>query len=637
MKNITLYFHHIKQLIGLMFMLSLVACNELPDDSSSSQLIVQVNALETTQAEESFPAEVDRIAVDVVNEQGAIISSDSAAGNSATFNLSVPSNTALSIDAYAFSGDELLYKGSSDFSAAPNTEISVDIILASQVSVSVPLETQAVLDSGAIELSKLVTINGLSDQRLIFAVNGIEGGSETFGFVSDSGSYTPPPNLLEELQVELSATPVAAPSFGESIQVVVSPTAIDLDWFTDPYFRDCVANQELSLVAELTTLSCTTVSKVGISSLQGLAKLTALKELDVSNQSITKIPALDNLTLLSTLSLRGNLLGNIEGLATLTSLQILDLSDNPGLTSIDETKPLDPLTPLAGLRKLTSLDLSCVFGMGEDSVNILREKLPLKPKVIFRCYYLYPETIRILASETLASDQVLFGNLNYSGFIYSVNDIAGGDDKVGRISENGVYTPPPHILNNLLVKLSASPIEAPSFKAEVKVNIAPTPINLIWFTDSVLRDCVARHTTKLNLVAELTDINCVENGVKSLNGLEHLTALQVADFRYNNISVIPPLGALTLLTELDLRENSLGDINELANLSALLTLDLSWNPGFNSIDKTDPLDPLIPLASLINLQFLGLPCIYFNDASISWLQKELPKTTIEVFNCAIIN
>ena len=492
----------IQLVICALAILSLFACNEPgPVDSNKHYLAVEVKALEATSAEESFPDEIDRISVEVINDQEEVVASSSTSDSSASFNLSVPRDTHLSILAYAYSGEELLYRGIDNLAPiTSNSQTTIEITLESQVTVFVPAGSQTVTDSKTIELKGLIGVRGLNDPSLAYAVNAIEGGNETFGRVSTSGTYTPPPHLLETLKVQLSATPIAAPSFAEIIEVVVQPTPIGLHWFTDEGLRDCVIQQEVELVVALTTLDCSSQRRdLYIYSMQGLQYLTALKELDISDQFIESIPPLGSLTLLSKLTLSLNLLGDIKGLESLPSLQNLNLSSNPGFHSIDSDNPLDPLIPLAGLTSLKTLDLSCVFNMTENSVSALREKLP-NTKIIFECSY--PEITSIQTKEIFDNKTFDFDNflsttvldyitnklkllsneketvsidLNYSGILYSVDGIVGGNNKTGEISDTGLYSPPLDN-NNQIVTLSASPVEAPTFKAELNIEVEAQPI-----------------------------------------------------------------------------------------------------------------------------------------------------------------
>ena len=482
--------------------LSLFACNEpSPVDSNKQYLAVEVKALEATSVEESFPDEIDKISVEVVNEQKGVIASSSVLGNSASFSLSVPRNIPLSIIAYAYSGDELLYRGQDNLGPiSSNSPTTVEITLESQVTVFVPAGSQTVTDSGIIELSQIIGVQGLDNPSLVYAVNGITGGNETLGRVSALGTYTPPPHLLETLQVQLSATPIAAPSFAEVIEVVIQPSPIDLDWFTDEGLKDCVIQREVEFVAALTSLDCSFQrGDLYIYSIQGLGNLTALQELNISGQYIESIPPLGSLKLLNKLTLSLNHLGDIEGLKSLSSLQILDLSWNPGFTSLDSGNPLDPLIPLAGLTSLKTLDLSCVFNMAESSVSALREKLPNTEEILFECSYSYAKTIPIQTNEIFDFDNFLSTTVlnditnklkllsngkeiaapidsNYSGIIYSVNEIVGGSKQVGIISDAGLYSPP-LVNSNQIVTLSASPVEAPTFKAELNIEVRPIIID----------------------------------------------------------------------------------------------------------------------------------------------------------------
>ena len=486
----------IQLFIYVLATLSLFACNEpSPGNSNKQYLVVEIKALETTLEEESFPDEIDKISVQVIgviNDQEEEVASSSVLGNSASFNLSVPRGIPLSIIAYAYSGDELLYRGEDELDPiTSNSQTTVEITLESQVTVtlSAPSGPYTITDSEKIVLGDPVGVHGLTDDRLTYAVNDIEGGNETFGRVSTSGTYTPPPHLLEKLQVQLSVTPIAAPSFAEIIEVVIEPTLIDPGWFTDDGLRSCVNQQEVSLVAALSTLDCSFhATEINISSIQGVEKLTALKELNISDQLIESIPPLGSLKLLDRLTLSLNHLGDIKGLESLISLQSLDLSWNPSFHSLDSENPLDPVIPLADLTSLNTLDLSCVFNMTENSVNALRKKLP-NAEILFECLYLYPDTILIQAEtfdfEDFLSTTALNDiknklkllpdgiktapiDINYSGIIYSVDGIVGGNNKIGVISDAGLYYPPLDS-NSQIVTLSASLVETPTFRAELKV------------------------------------------------------------------------------------------------------------------------------------------------------------------------
>ena len=496
----------IQLFIYVLATLSLFACNEpSPGNSNKQYLVVEIKALETTLEEESFPDEIDKISVQVIgviNDQEEEVASSSVLGNSASFNLSVPRGIPLSIIAYAYSGDELLYRGEDELDPiTSNSQTTVEITLESQVTVtlSAPSGPYTITDSEKIVLGDPVGVHGLNDDRLAYAVNGIEGGNETFGLVSTSGTYTPPPHLLEKLQVQLSVTPIAAPSFAEIIEVVIEPTLIDPGWFTDDGLRSCVNQQEVSLVAALSTLDCSFhATEINISSIQGVEKLTALKELNISDQFIESIPPLGSLKLLDRLTLSLNHLGDIKGLESLISLQSLDLSWNPSFHSLDSENPLDLLIPLVDLK---SLDLSCVFNMAESSVSALRKKRP-NTKIIFKCLYLYPKTLAIQTNQIFDFDNFISTTvLNYitnklklssggnelaapiypdsSSIIYSVDGVVGGNKQVGTIPNTGKNTGiffPPLVNNNKIVTLSASPVEAPTFKTELNIEVEAQPI-----------------------------------------------------------------------------------------------------------------------------------------------------------------
>lgn len=128
-------------------------------------------------------------------------------------------------------------------------------------------------------------------------------------------------------------------------------------------------------MVELTILNCPSPSgnDFPITFLVGLEKLTSLEVIGLSRHKINTIPALSSLNLLRDLNLSCNSLGNIEELVNLTSLLFLD----PPLSSIDQSKPLDPLIPLANLKELQALDLSCI-DMSETLLKPCVKQLPIQ-------------------------------------------------------------------------------------------------------------------------------------------------------------------------------------------------------------------------------------------------------------------
>ena len=81
--------------------------------------------------------------------------------------------------------------------------------------------------------------------------------------------------------------------------------------------------------------------------------------------------------------------------------------------------------------------------------------------------------LKLISSEEEKAAPIDF---NYSGIIYSVNGIVGGSKQVGMISDAGLYSPP-LVNSNQIVTLSASPVEAPTFKAELNIEVRPIIID----------------------------------------------------------------------------------------------------------------------------------------------------------------
>lgn len=362
-------------LICATFFLS--GCEEA-NEQSSPKLLVHVSGLETRSDFGEIPAEVDFIKIQVLSDQGQLVASRSVADTEASFRMQTPDGIPLIIHAYAYSGDEQLYYGELSVEPlSPGSEKNVSITLLSEISVIVPSSTLVLQANAPLELSQLIQVEGLVDTSMNYAVNGIEGGDDNIGLVTNTGLYTPPRHILEDLHVRISVTPTAAPSFGELIDVTISPSVINFDLFKDAALKACVEAQGPSLVAELKELNCPSSfgNNFPITSLVGLEALTALETINVSQHRINTIPDLGSLALLRDLNLSSNSLGNIEELAELTSLLFLDLSGNPYFTSVDQSNPLDPLIPLANLEQLLTLDLSCI-DISEAPIDALRKVLP---------------------------------------------------------------------------------------------------------------------------------------------------------------------------------------------------------------------------------------------------------------------
>lgn len=122
--------------------------------------------------------------------------------------------------------------------------------------------------------------------------------------------------------------------------------------------------------------------------------------------------------------------------------------------------------------------------------------------------------------------------------------------------------------------------------------------------DNGLKSCIEVATIgkSFKYAGQLSSINCRNNFISSLKGLEAFSGLQELYLFGNQITDISPLAGLTELRVLGLGNNSITDHQPLANLTRLQVLGLS----------NTKLKNLVPLTKLTNMQtllisFNGLP------------------------------
>ena len=84
--------------------------------------------------------------------------------------------------------------------------------------------------------------------------------------------------------------------------------------------------------------------------------------------------------------------------------------------------------------------------------------------------------IQILVGEGNATDvKVAIDGLVNKAVNWYVNDIPRGNAVLGTVSVDGLYTPPASVPANSVVRIKAVSAAAPSFAAEVTVNLIPEP------------------------------------------------------------------------------------------------------------------------------------------------------------------
>ncbi len=164
--------------------------------------------------------------------------------------------------------------------------------------------------------------------------------------------------------------------------------------------------------------------------------------------------------------------------------------------------------------------------------------------------------------------------------------------------------------------------DTPTPDAAVQVDSGPTSVQ---FADPALESCVR---TQLGLptgdlqnehLADLTFLECTDQGITQLAGLEHATNLVYLSLFENDITDISALAPMTQLQELQLSNNNIPDITALAGLTALRRLGLSRNS----------ISDITALASAVELRYLNLDENVITDISILGGLTELTWVTLE--------
>ncbi|VAW94488.1 hypothetical protein MNBD_GAMMA23-2276 [hydrothermal vent metagenome] len=134
-------------------------------------------------------------------------------------------------------------------------------------------------------------------------------------------------------------------------------------------------------------------------------------------------------------------------------------------------------------------------------------------------------------------------------------------------------------------------------ESSASAEVTATPVDILLsslsFTDTALSACV--NASGATYVRELVSLNCSEQGIVSLVGIENLTSLTSLSLSYNSISDVTPLAGMTRLTNLSLYNNNISDVTPLAGMTRLTSLTLYSN----SISDVTPLAGLTSLTALL--------------------------------------
>ena len=140
--------------------------------------------------------------------------------------------------------------------------------------------------------------------------------------------------------------------------------------------------------------------------------------------------------------------------------------------------------------------------------------------------------------------------------------------------------------------------------------------------DEGLWSCLNAHHVDFIALAAMKELSCFGEGIKSLQGLEAATGLEVLELGRNDLQDVSTLSGLTKLRQLGLAGNNLSNLEPLASLPQLLVLNVAGNP--TSAAQLSMLEPLA--AHLRELDLAGVEGL--SENSLNDIRQRLPYTVI---------
>ncbi|HAM45273.1 MAG TPA: hypothetical protein DCM67_09690, partial [Propionibacteriaceae bacterium] len=316
----------------------------------------------------------------------------------------------------------------------------------------------------------------------------------------------------------------------------------------------------------------------------------------------------DALAGIQTLDCAGHAIQNLSGAEYLTGATTLDFSGNNLAPSADNT---DPLADLSGLTSLTTLSLSAAGLTGIDSLASLTGLVNLD---ISKNNVPDISALGSLAGLTVldATGQELTQTVEAdTATPLEVADRAGSLPEFATVTGvtigSGQVTAAAGIYDLSFVNATSGESDPVTFSGTLELRVHVD----VHFESLPLADCVADrldiHPTPQvfsNLdLATVTDLNCPDLSIMSLEGAQYLTNLAAFDAPGNSIDDLTPLAELHTLVSVNLIDNHLADLTPLAELTNLQILSLSDNVVRN-IDA---------LADLPALAYVKLANNYLTD------------------------
>lgn len=142
-----------------------------------------------------------------------------------------------------------------------------------------------------------------------------------------------------------------------------------------------------------------------------------------------------------------------------------------------------------------------------------------------------------------------------------------------------------------IIMCSVFPIISCSYEVNLNKHTVYTPPVLFSdynLADAGLKKCIQDTIQEANITSasQLTTLQCPNNNITSLHGIEVFEQLRTLGLNKNTIHNISPLSTLIHLTNLDLAENQITSVEPLNKLNTLIFVDLRKNPLKNCNELT---------------------------------------------------
>ncbi len=501
-------------------------------------------------------------------------------------------------------------------------------------------------------------LDGLQNKKVSWYVNDVPGGNAMLGTINEEGEYTPPELLPDNINIQLKVVPEIAPSFN---------AIIDLTLFEDPESKPII---EIDNQAPI----------VNISPIAGLYNNT--QQIEISCDDCVSIYYTTDDTKPDTSSNQFVESINIDETLTVKFFA----KDSAGNSSeiqahtfiIDGEAPNSLAQPPAGIYNTSqSIVLSCqdcsaiYYSLGDNvpdqsstlyttpitinsnqtiryfAVDLAGNQEGIKTEIYQFVYLSAPDNFQTSAGEGKVelSWSSVIGADSYTIYRSTTPDVSSNGQNIQNLATTSYVDH--QVINNTkyyyAVVANKQNIASPfTIEHEAWPDVMITSLT---FTDTNLAVCI--NNIVVLYVHELTELDCADQDITNLEGIEALTDLQKLYLQKNDIIDISALSEMVELTHLDLYYNEVEDIKPLMKMSKLNTLNLSRTyitdigalSGITSLRILNleglELTSIDALSELVSLNTLDLS---LNDiTSINALSKLTELNTLDLSSNEITN